>query len=184
MHLSQQFQKFSNQPAIHSFPHNHANENQSIKRNPHTPQQLSVWQVRFVPTVQGPGSNPRGISEPQSPNTNGAGGSENPISRLVAADGHSGQDGTPSLVAVPPDPPSGFRWQSTYHYVVCLSVPGAQTRRSEARYPVARVLLMDGYRTETAQSDATEQTQQKTKHEQDTSNAPPVGVNNPTGQVR
>ena len=109
---------------------------------------------------------------------------EIPVSRLAAADSHSGQDGIPSLVAVPPDPPSGFRWQATCHYVACFSVPGAQTRRSETRYPVARVLLMCGYRTETAKSDATEQTQQKTKHEQDTSNAPPVGVNNPTGQVR
>ena len=36
----------------------------------------------------------------------------------------------------------------------------------------------------TNRTGTTEQTQQKTKHEQDTSNAPPVGVNNPTGQVR
>ena len=149
MHL---FQTISNQPAIHSFPHNHANENQSIKRNPHTPQQLSVWQVHFVPTVQGPGSNPRGISEPQSPNTNGAGGSENPVSRLAEADSHSGQDGIPSLVAVPPDPPSGYRWQAACHYVVCFSVPGAQAQRSETRYPVARVLFMYGYRSNTAQT--------------------------------
>ena len=75
-----------------------------------------------------------------------------PISRLAAADGHSGQDGTPSLVAAPPDPPSGFRWQAACHYVVCFSVPGAQTQRSETRCPVARVLFMYGYRFNTAQT--------------------------------
>ena len=177
MHL---FQTISNQPAIHSFPHNHANENQSIKRNPHTPQQLSVWQVRFVPTVQGPGSNPRGISEPQSPNTNGAGGSENPVSRLAEADSHSGQDGIPSLVAVPPDPPSGSRWQTACHYVVCLSVPGAQTRRSVGQVSCGACSVHVRLQIQ----HSTDNPQQKTKHEQDTSNAPPVGVNNPTGQVR
>lgn len=32
-----------------------------------------------------------------------------PVSLLVEADRHGGQDGTPSRVAAPPDPPSGFR---------------------------------------------------------------------------
>ena len=75
-----------------------------------------------------------------------------PGSRLAEADSHSGQDGIPSLVAVPPDPPSGSRWQTACHYVVCLSVPGAQAQRSETRYPVARVLFMYGYRSNTAQT--------------------------------
>ena len=64
---------------------------------------------------------------------------EIPVTRLDEADGHSGQDGTPSLVAVPPDPPSGFRWQATCHCVTCFSGLGARTPSSETRYPVAYV---------------------------------------------